>query len=380
MALAPPDFNRLLAADARLDFGFFRAGCVVTVRILASGTQLRLPTGRLVAGEPWAGFGGEAGAYAFVQEVAPGTYPVELVLADFHDPGNPQGNFEFSGVAAARLVIREEPVVRWRMALQPGNDEASLGPHEFFGYPVDGGIGAFGSPEVFDRLDETDSSGEDLFDLSMKLFKGDEVVEYVDQATGHNLVMFASGDGDGHYATWVGYTGDGEIACFLTDFLTLTAQDEQDEEDREDDEDDEDRDGNPSAAASAAPSHPLSGPASHGSGSQLFVGQTLRRQSLTSQSGACTLAHQDDGNLVLYRYDRDRAVWASHTQGRSVGELILQEDGNLVLYDRDGRAVWATGTDGRAAARLTLRDDAVAVLESVSGEVLWSTGPLEAGR
>ena len=120
------------------------------------------------------------------------------------------------------------------------------------------------------------------------------------------------------------------------------------------------------------PVHPLSGPVSYAAGSLMLVGQTLRRQSLTSPSGSCTLVYQDDGNLVLYRYDLDRAVWASGTRGTSVGELVLQADGNLVLYNGDGRAVWATGTDGRPAARLSVRDDRTAVLEAVDGSELWS--------
>ena len=120
------------------------------------------------------------------------------------------------------------------------------------------------------------------------------------------------------------------------------------------------------------PVHPLSGPVSYAAGSLMLVGQTLRRQSLTSPSGSCTLVYQDDGNLVLYRYDLDRAVWASGTRGTSVGELVLQADGNLVLYNGDGRAVWATGTDGRPAARLSVRDDGTAVLEAVDGSELWS--------
>lgn len=124
------------------------------------------------------------------------------------------------------------------------------------------------------------------------------------------------------------------------------------------------------------PSHPLSGPASYAAGSLMLVGQTLRRQSLTSPSGYCTLVYQADGNLVLYRYDRDRAVWASNTRGTSVGELALQADGNLVLYDRDGRAVWATNTNGQPAARLSVRDEGTVVLEAVDGSWLWSAATM----
>jgi outer membrane protein assembly factor BamB len=107
----------------------------------------------------------------------------------------------------------------------------------------------------------------------------------------------------------------------------------------------------------------------------MLVGQTLsRRQTLTSVSGAFVLAYQDDGNLVLYPYDQDRAVWASGTYGRSVGECVLQEDGNLVVYDREGRAVWATGTDGRPVIRLLVHDTGVLLLQDETGDVIWSTG------
>lgn len=36
--------------------------------------------------------------------------------------------------------------------------------------------------------------------------------------------------------------------------------------------------------------------------------------------------YQNDGNLVLYRHDLDRAVWTSDTQGASAGELVSRTD------------------------------------------------------
>ncbi|HEY3868975.1 MAG TPA: DUF4241 domain-containing protein [Actinocrinis sp.] len=387
MSPRPPDFNRLFAVGARHDFSHFRAGCTVTVRI-AEGADLRLPSGRLIAHEPWAIWPAPASDYAFVQQVAPGSYPVELVMADFHDPGNPQGNTAFSEVAAARLVVRDEPVAVWRMALQPGKDDADLAEDEFYGYPVDGGMGAFCSPEFMDAARDNDDF-EGLSDASMDVVDSDDVSDYLQENSGTNTVMFRSGGGDGHYGTWVGYTAAGEIACFVTDFRTLTAHDEDDgdeDEIRPAAPDPQDakaaasyRDPEPPApAASGAPVYRRRGPASRAVGAQMLVGQTLRRQSLTSTYGMCTLVYQDDGNLVLYRYDREWALWASNTQGASVGECVLQEDGNLVVYDRDGRAVWATGTNGRPAARLSVRDDGFAVLENDAGDVLWATDPVAA--
>jgi hypothetical protein len=389
----PPDFNRLFAAGAQHDFSHFRRGCVVTVRI-AEGADLRLPSGLVIAGEPWGNFPAPASDYAFVQRVEPGEYPVELIVADFHDPGNPQGNTHFSQVAAARLVVRDEPVAVWRMGLQAGQDDADLAEDEIYGYPVDGGMGSFASPELMDALREDEDAFELLAEASEN--DADSVGVHVDERTGNNIVMFRSGDGDGRYGTWVGYTAAGEVACFVTDFNTLTASDDEGYED------DECWSGTPgpqdaktaagsvrqaeptasaSPAASAAPAAPIyqrRGPASRAMGSQMLVGQTLRRQSLTSPYGMCTLVHQDDGNLVLYRYDREWALWASNTQGASVGECVLQEDGNLVIYDRDGRAVWATGTNGRPAARLSVLDDGFAVLETPAGDVLWATDAVAA--
>jgi hypothetical protein len=71
-------------------------------------------------------------------------------------------------------------------------------------------------------LDDEEARGDLVADQS---FGRDEpFVTYEDDATGTNLVMFASGGGDGRYPSWVGYTAGGGVACFLTDFGTLTSR------------------------------------------------------------------------------------------------------------------------------------------------------------
>ena len=142
-------------------------------------------------------------------------------MAGFYDPGNPQANTHFDVVAAARVVIRDEPVANWQLALKDGQDDTDLAADEFYGYPVDGGMGSFGSPEVFDARPGDDRS-EQLVDLASELHDDDEAAVYTDEATGNNLVFFRSGGGDGRYATWMGRTAAGEVACFLTDFGPLT--------------------------------------------------------------------------------------------------------------------------------------------------------------
>ena len=261
-----PDFTALLAEGARHDLGHVRDGWTATVRVV-SGADLLLPSGRLVACEPTMHAGGEADELAFSQRVEPGSYRVELLVADIVDG---DGNAVGSVNAAARLLVSEEPVTTWRLALRDGEDDTHLADDEFYGYPVDGGMGGFASPEVLIALGATTANRDDdspiqagskmpppaveafnkiaaelrdddgsmdpsrarglrmMLAAARELARLDtpsqpaEVGVHTDQATGTNLVSFVSGDGDGHYGTWIGYTAGHAIACFLTDFRVVT--------------------------------------------------------------------------------------------------------------------------------------------------------------
>lgn len=175
-----------------LDLDRSLAGAVVT-----PAAPLVLPSGRLIAAEPGTGFpAGEAAQWAFSEAVAPGVYPVEIAHRD-------------GLVIAARVVVRPEPVVDWRPAQRNG---------EPYVYPVDGGAGSFGSPEVFEALVDDEAREDLIADLS---FDSDEAYGvYTDPASGANLVAFRLG-ADGRYPTWTGCTVAGDIACFLTDFGDL---------------------------------------------------------------------------------------------------------------------------------------------------------------
>lgn len=216
-----PDFDQIFAEGSEHDFGHLGEGTVATVRVVA-GAALRLPTGRVLACEPWTAFPDGARRDAFIQRVQPGVYPVELVVATFWTPGDPLGTTRFDEVAAARLFIRPEPVATWRLALRDGQDESELADGELYSYPVDGGTGSFGSPEVFDGFKHADDP-DVVMDIVTGLEGRSRMAVYTDERTGDNLVIFSSG-GEGYYATWVGYTSAGQIACFVTDFQTLTAK------------------------------------------------------------------------------------------------------------------------------------------------------------
>jgi hypothetical protein len=62
-----------------------------------------------------------------------------------------------------------------------------------------------------------------------------------------------------------------------------------------------------------------------------------------------TLAYQEDGNLVEYRWIAGQgygtAIWSSGTPGQPQGTAALQRDGNFVLYKPGGSwSYWSTNT------------------------------------
>lgn len=124
------------------------------------------------------------------------------------------------------------------------------------------------------------------------------------------------------------------------------------------------------------PSNPPSGPTRSCGG--LNNNETLSRGTeMRSCNGLYLLAHQADGNVVLYNTYSGAAVWHLGTNGRSTSSFTMQGDGNLVLYSPNGTALWASGTRANGAT-LAVQDDGNVVIYSGS-RALWSTNTVGAG-
>jgi hypothetical protein len=96
----------------------------------------------------------------------------------------------------------------------------------------------------------------------------------------------------------------------------------------------------------------------------------LPGQQWVSNNGLARLAHQTDGNVVLYAHT-GQVLWTTNTYGRSTSRLIFQTDGNFVLYDTAGTPIWASYVWG--GSTLAVQDDCNVVIYNSSNQPLWST-------
>lgn len=175
----------------------------VIIEVRDAGT-LRMPSGRLVAKDPaWI----DDRDQPFTVTVPPGEYPVRLSVVRFAD------NPEHKRVAAAKLVIRDEPAQSWEMALVPGQDPRTLTDTAFYGFGVDAGMGCFydaSATAAFARLDRGNVLGDAITAAPMS-----------DLESGTKLIAYHSGWGDGAYPTWIGRAAGGDVVCFVADMLLM---------------------------------------------------------------------------------------------------------------------------------------------------------------
>jgi hypothetical protein len=178
--------------------------------------NLSFDDGSLVVADPYL-MGAEP--TAITQQLRPAQYDV-LVAATQVEAGHER-------LAAALLVSDLESFDDWQMAHWPGQDPGNLTSENFFGYDVDAGTGCFASQAaaaIAGRVLAEDA-GMLKDPLSVALFDGRSAFHAAMAAPEEGapqLAIFESGWGDGSYATWLGMTGNGEVAVVLTDFALTT--------------------------------------------------------------------------------------------------------------------------------------------------------------
>ncbi|OKJ09083.1 DUF4241 domain-containing protein [Kitasatospora sp. CB01950] len=212
MPLAAPDVARLFTPGSRHDCGDGRTATVFAL----PEAELALPTGRLVACDPVAGLADEN--EPFLAAAPPGRYPVVLAVAEVGNAYGP-GSSD-TRIAAAMLRIADRPAVRWQPALSEGQDHGRLGAGDFFGYGVDAGTGCFLDASAVGPIGElVERDADPVIDAVHDARHRPATV--TDPASGHSMVAFTTGWGDGHYPTWVGYAADGRLVGFVSEFFVV---------------------------------------------------------------------------------------------------------------------------------------------------------------
>ncbi|GLY48605.1 DUF4241 domain-containing protein [Lentzea sp. NBRC 102530] len=185
--------------------------------------ELALPTGRLVAADPFVVWPEDA--EPFTDEVEPGNYPVSVSLVSYVDGDGVPDERQGYRVAAARVVIRDEPAYSWRPAVTAGEHVPMLPVMPEFGYDVKSSTGAFFdvvTATALDRLVSDDELGNcDLIDALGAVGGGRGPANVTDARSGLNVVAFSTGWGDGVYPTWVGRNTAGDPVAFVTDFFVV---------------------------------------------------------------------------------------------------------------------------------------------------------------
>lgn len=129
-----------------------------------------------------------------VSDLPNGEYAVELLVGD-------SGTDE--RVAAARILFRDEPPVRWRRI---GNFGVDSGTAAFFDPGISSAIGAV-NVERFndDLLKALEQSYRNTYSIAALSWQG------------RALVAFSTGWGDGHYPVYVGSSSTGSPVTVVVD-------------------------------------------------------------------------------------------------------------------------------------------------------------------
>jgi hypothetical protein len=210
------DFNRAFTPGS-----IFRwSGGDTAISSLIDAGQLVLPSGGVIACDPGL-MAGHPALTPFEPACPPGSYPVSLAVLTFQDD-----DIARQRVACARLQLSAAPVARWEPALRAGQDQSTLAIGQFFGFDVDTGLGCLLD---FTALNEIwKQPGKDFYSATILPALPADARQLAwsnistDEKSGANVIVYASGFGDGSYASYWGFDAQGHRCCLVTDFDLLT--------------------------------------------------------------------------------------------------------------------------------------------------------------
>ena len=191
--------------------------------------EVNLPSGKIIAADPFS----TDQQKPFTRKVKSGKYPVFLYFLKIGE--------EHNRVAYAKIQFLKEKPDRWILAIPEDADLEELKAMkdgEYIGFPVDAGLGCFLDQKtneeytkIMHEFYENNQKGNYYDDVLAEEFKktsgnekfsrdlGDWNNHFPNHKKDLNVVMFASGWGDGYYPAYFGLSEKGEIVDLTIDFL-----------------------------------------------------------------------------------------------------------------------------------------------------------------
>lgn len=166
--------------------------------------ELEVSTGRIGALEPFSAFEYEP----FTVEVPRGRHTTQVALAR-------HGEEEI--IAFARVRFSNERAAYWKLAVWPRTDTSQMGEDRFAGYPVDGGTGSFMDAIAAEDIVKQDKS-EAIIAAMEREYTETRRQHLMFKTERSNVAVFATGIGDGAYASYFGFSQSGKPVVLVTDF------------------------------------------------------------------------------------------------------------------------------------------------------------------
>lgn len=199
--------------------------------------KVNLSSGKIIACDPLA-YMYDDQVTPFIQTVKPDKYKVSLLIIKDEER-----------ISIAKISFSDKEPKRYELAVTGEEDLSEVEEGEFFGYPVDAGMGCFcdydAAKKYFEyenKLEEEsggdfDNRYDDLFsDLLEDNAKNNPKYqsEYGDwlnwnvPESDSNIVLFTSGYGDGYYPSYFAYDENDNICALYTIFIDLNDEDYDD--------------------------------------------------------------------------------------------------------------------------------------------------------
>jgi tetratricopeptide (TPR) repeat protein len=130
----------------------------------------------------------------------------------------------------ALVRFSDKPVKYWKMAVSAGQNTENFGEGDYFGYPVESGMGCFKdekATELYTKKNEEliDSEGDefsfysDYIDLLMEENDEFDFLNYLpSEEFANNVILFSIGT-QNHFPSYFGFDDNNQPVCLVTDFF-----------------------------------------------------------------------------------------------------------------------------------------------------------------